>query len=86
MQDGLDLPADCHSLTGMGTVSPEDRRRMKRQAAAMEALETSEAGDDEQRTAAIDDANADRRRLGLDELKTEVEFHRKAVELGLVRR
>ncbi|MGA0878346.1 MAG: hypothetical protein ACO3SP_04445 [Ilumatobacteraceae bacterium] len=70
----------------MGTVSPDDRRRMNRQAAALRALETSEAGDDEQRVAAIVEANEDRRRHGLDELKTEGEFHRKAVERGFIRR
>lgn len=52
----------------------------------MRDLEISEAGDEEQRAAAIDEANDDRRRLGLDELKTETEFHRKAVQRGLVRR
>lgn len=77
---------DAHNLKRMGTVSPDDRRRMNRQAAALQGLEISEAGDDEQRDTAIDEANADRRRHGLDELKTETEFHRKAVERGLVRR
>jgi hypothetical protein len=42
-----------------------------------------EAGDDQQRAVAIDEANADRRRHGLDEMKTETEFHRKAAERGL---
>ena len=70
----------------VGTVSPDDRRRMSRQADALQSLETSEAGDDAHRALAVDEANADRRRLGLDELKTEGEFHRKAVERGLVRR
>jgi hypothetical protein len=59
---------------------------MSRQADALQSLETSEAGDDAHRALAVDEANADRRRLGLDELKTEGEFHRKAVERGLVRR
>ncbi len=70
----------------MGTVSPDDRRRMNRQAAALRDLEISEDGDEEQRAAAIDEANADRRRHGLDELKTEGEFHRKAIERGVVSR
>jgi hypothetical protein len=70
----------------MGTVSPDDRRRMNRQAAALRDLEISDIGDDDLRAAAIDEANADRRRRGLDELKTETEFHRKAVERGLIRR
>jgi hypothetical protein len=77
---------DANNLKRMGTASPDDRRRMNRQAAALRDLEISEAGDDEQRAAAIDEANDDRRRLGLDELKTETEFHRKAVQRGLVRR
>ena len=77
---------NAHILIAMGTVDPDDRRRMIRQAAALRGLEISEAGDDEQRVAAIEEANADRRRHGLDELKTEAEFHRKAVERGLIRR
>jgi hypothetical protein len=70
----------------MGSVSDEDRRKMARQAAALDALETDEVGDESQREQAIEAANADRRQAGLDELKTEVEFHRKAVALGLIRR
>jgi uncharacterized protein YkwD len=59
---------------------------MSRQADALRSLETAEAGDDAQRAMAVDAANADRQRHGLDELKTEGELHRKAVERGLVRR
>jgi hypothetical protein len=59
---------------------------MSRQAHALQKLETLEPGDDAQRALAVDEANTDRRRHGLDELKTEGEFHRKAVERGLVRR
>jgi len=59
---------------------------MNRQADALQMLETLEPGDDAQRAWAVDEANADRRRHGLDELKTEGEFHRKAVERGLIRR
>jgi len=70
----------------MEGVSEEDRRSMARQAAALQALETVDTGDEEQRERAIEAANADRVLAGLDELKTEVEFHRKAVALGLVRR
>lgn len=70
----------------MGTVSADDRRRMNRQADALKALETLEPGDDAQRMLAVAEANADRRRYGLDELKTEGEFHRKAVERGLLSR
>ena len=70
----------------MGGVSQEDRRKMARQTAALQALETAEAGDEAVRAEAIDAANADRSAAGIPELKTEVEFHRKAVALGLVRR
>lgn len=66
----------------MESVSAEDRRRMARQAAALQALDTREPGDNDQRV----EANAERAAAGLDELKTEGEFHRKAVALGLVRR
>ena len=59
---------------------------MDRQAAALKACETSEPGDEASRARALEAANADRVRSGLGELKTEVEFHRKAVALGLVRR
>ena len=76
----------CHNLMAVGTVSPDDRRRMNRQAEALQSFETQEPGDDAQRALAVDEANADRRRHGLEELKTEGEFHRKAVERGLVRR
>ena len=70
----------------MGSVSAEDRRRMARQAAALQALDTREPGDNDQRVEAIAEAKAERAAAGLDELKTEGEFHRKAVALGLVRR
>lgn len=70
----------------MAGVSDEDRRKMARQTAALQSLETTEAGDEAQRAEAIESANADRLRSGRDELKTEVEFHRKAVALGLIRR
>ena len=59
---------------------------MERQGASLREFETDEPGDDAQRAEAIDDANADRLRQGRGEVKTEVEFHRKAVALGLVRR
>ena len=68
----------------MKGVSDEDLRTMARQATALQSLECSESGDDTQRAEAIDAANGDRRRAGRDELKTEGEFHRKAVALGLV--
>ncbi|MFM7225503.1 MAG: hypothetical protein ACKO1Y_08775 [Actinomycetota bacterium] len=69
----------------MDGVSDEERRIAARQAAALVAAETDEPGSDEQREAAIAAANADRLAAGLDELKTEIEFHRKAVALGLIR-
>lgn len=59
---------------------------MARQAAALQALDTQEPGDEDQRAEAIAEANAERAAIGLDELKTEGEFHRKAVALGLIRR
>ena len=70
----------------MARVSPEDRRRMARQAAALATIETSDPGDDADRDRAIEAANADRRLAGRDELKTEGEFHRKAAALGRIRR
>lgn len=63
-----------------------DRAIMARQAAALREIETDEPGEDLQRIEAIEAANRDRTRRGLEELKTEGEFHRKAVALGLVSR
>jgi hypothetical protein len=73
-------------MTDVTHVSDADRRAMARQAAALTALDTGEAGDDATRQSMIDQADEDRKRHGLDPLKTEPEFHRKAVERGLVRR
>lgn len=67
-------------------MNEHDKRAMSRQAAALSDFEISEAGTDEQREEAINRANAERARLGIDELKTESEFHRKAVERGLISR
>jgi hypothetical protein len=69
----------------MASVSAEDRRRMARQAEALQAFDTQEPGDEDQRAEAIAEANAEGAAIGLDELKTEGEFHRKAA-LGLIRR
>lgn len=63
-----------------------DRAIMARQAAALREIESDEPGEDSQRNNAIEAANADRVRRGLEELKTEGEFHRKAVARGLVSR
>lgn len=70
----------------MGRVSSKDRRAAARQASALGDLETSEHGTEEQWQQAVEAANADGERLGLDELKTKSEFHRKAVERGLIGR
>lgn len=57
---------------------------MARQAGALDALVTSEPGTAADRQHAIDAADADRVRAGRAPLKTESEFHRKAVERGLI--
>ena len=70
----------------MARVTDDDRRIAARLAAAQVDLATSGSGTDADRQAAIDAADADRVRAGRPPLKTESEFHRKAVERGLVRR
>lgn len=70
----------------MARITDDDRRIAARQAEALAALATSVPGTDADRQAAIDAADADRARVGRPPLKTESEFHRKAVERGLVRR
>ena len=73
-------------MTNVTHVSDADRRAMARQAVALAMLDIGEAGDDATRQSMLDQADDDRERHGLDPLKTESEFHRKAVERGLVRR
>lgn len=70
----------------MAAVSDRDRRAMARQVAALAETHCAESGADAAREAAIAAADRDREELGLPPLKTEVEFHRKAVERGLIRR
>jgi ubiquitin len=57
---------------------------MRRQGEALARVECYETGDELLRQAAIADADRDRAEWGLPPLKTEVEFHRKAVERGLI--
>lgn len=73
-------------MADVTSVSAADRRAMARQAAALATFDTGEVGDATTRQSMIDRADDDRERHGLDSLKTEPEFHRKAVERGLVRR
>jgi len=68
----------------MAAVSDRDRKAMARQMDALAQLECGEPGDEAQRDAAITGADRDREAMGLPPLKTEVEFHRKAVERGLI--
>ena len=70
----------------MAAVSDRDRQAMARQAVALAEASCDESGDDATRDAAIAVADRAREALGVPPLKTEVEFHRKAVERGLVRR
>lgn len=68
----------------MGSLSSDDQRVMNRQVDALRSLESVDPGSEAQRNEAIEAANEDRLRAGREELKTEAEFHRKAVALGLV--
>jgi hypothetical protein len=70
----------------MAAVSDRDRQAMARQARALAQLERDEGGDDATRDSALAAADRDREAMGLPPLKTEVEFHRKAVERGLISR
>jgi len=70
----------------MAAVSDRDRQAMARQALALAQAQCDDVGEDAERDAVIAAADRAREALGVPPLKTEVEFHRKAVERGLVRR
>lgn len=70
----------------MAEVGAQDRRALRRQSAALSSSECAAEGDDETLRLAIESADRDRRAHGLPPLKTEVEFHRNAVERGLISR
>lgn len=78
-------PGPTRTIADVARVTDDDRRIMARQAEALATLATSAPGTDADRQEAIDAADADRARAGRPPLKTESEFHRKAVERGLVR-
>lgn len=67
-------------------VSAKDRASFERQAAALATEENDDEGTPEWRAEAIERANADRARHGVEELDTEPELHRRARDLGLLRR
>jgi hypothetical protein len=67
-------------------VSPEDRRRFERQVAALRDGETEDEGTPASRAAAIEDADRWRAEHGIPPLDTEAELHRRARDLGLLRR
>lgn len=72
----------------MGRASDADRATMDRQARALAELELDrdDDGDDDWRRALVTWADSERRRLGIEPLKTETELHRRARALGLLRR
>jgi hypothetical protein len=67
-------------------VSPADRRRFARQAAALAGAETEDEGTPEQRAQRIAAADAWRGKHGIEALSTEPELHRLARDRGLLRR
>lgn len=67
-------------------VSERDRATFARQVAALEAGANDDEGAPAWRAAAIERINEDRARHGIDELDTEPELHRRARDLGLLRR
>ncbi|MEQ1699805.1 MAG: hypothetical protein ABMA25_06835 [Ilumatobacteraceae bacterium] len=66
-------------------VSAQDRRRWERQVAALEDAENDDEGSLEWRAAVHEWADTRRSALGLDDLDTEPELHRRARALGLLR-
>ncbi len=66
-------------------VSAQDRRRWDRQVAALGAADNDDEGSLAWRAAVHEWADARRLELGLDDLDTEPELHRRARALGLLR-
>lgn len=69
-----------------GVVSDGDRRAFERQVAALRTAEHDDEGSLEWRHALHVALDAERKRIGVDKLKTEGELHRRARSLGLLDR
>ncbi|MDE3087182.1 MAG: hypothetical protein KGJ77_10510 [Acidobacteriota bacterium] len=67
-------------------VSDADRAAWARQARALADAEQDDEGGPEERRRSIEEADADRATRGIPPLKTEPELHRRARDLGLLRR
>ena len=67
-------------------VSDADWTVLARHAAALREIETDDEGTAEWRARRIEEADADRTRHRIPPLKTEPELHRRARDLGLLRR
>jgi hypothetical protein len=68
----------------MNEVSDADRAVMRRQATALDACAPSGEAGASDRARLIEDSDAWRAAHGLSPLKTEVELHRRARDLGLL--
>lgn len=67
-------------------VSNDDSASFARQVGALADAEVDSEGTPEWRAHSIEEADADRARHGIPPLKTEPELHRRARDLGLLRR
>ncbi|CAN5537123.1 hypothetical protein BH23ACT3_BH23ACT3_23100 [soil metagenome] len=63
----------------------DDTSSMERQASALAELDNHDEGADQWRADLVAWADAERRRLGIEPLKTETELYRRARALGLLR-
>jgi hypothetical protein len=67
-------------------VTEVERAAFERQAIALARFESDDDGTPESRARRIDEADRDRATHGSPPLKTEPELHRRARDLGLIRR
>ena len=72
--------------TGAVTVSADDRRRFERQAAGLHPGEIDDEGSPESRARLIEEADRWRVEHGIPPLDTKIELHRRARDLGRIRR
>jgi hypothetical protein len=71
---------------GSYQVSDADKAAFDRQVRALETARRDDEGTPEGRQRRIEEADADRAAHGIPPLKTEPELHRRARDLGLLRR
>lgn len=82
-------PSGCQTRTvteGQPRVTAEDRARFARQVSALQPAESDDEGTPGWRAQRIEEIDAYRAAHGIPPLKTEPELHRRARDLGLLRR